>query len=138
LFVVLYEKNCRVFGRFVTRGGQKRDQKNRGRCSAAAKKSTHSLVAFLFFWHGAHCAHGAPCPLSDSDMRHAGRAWAPPRTAPTPTHGVRAPARHKRARGHHRAPITPPEEHTCMVCRRTSALNGRRHKAIEGFGCTRD
>jgi hypothetical protein len=47
--VVLLDFYHRVFGRFVTKGVQKRDKKSRGRCSAAAKtKLTYSRLFLLF------------------------------------------------------------------------------------------
>jgi hypothetical protein len=39
----------RFFGRFVTRGVQKRDKKDRTKFSAAAKKSTYLLTYVTFF-----------------------------------------------------------------------------------------
>jgi hypothetical protein len=40
----------RVFGRFVTRGVQKRHKKNRAKISSASKKSTHLLTSLFFFF----------------------------------------------------------------------------------------
>jgi hypothetical protein len=67
----------RVFGRFVTRGVQKRDKKNRAKISSAPKKSS-SLLASLFFFF-----HGAPWPLalascesiSHIGVWYLGRCW---------------------------------------------------------------
>jgi hypothetical protein len=48
--VVWFDFFYRVFGRFVTRGVQKRDKKNRAKISSASKKSTHSLMSLLLLF----------------------------------------------------------------------------------------
>jgi hypothetical protein len=68
-FVVLFVFFYRVFGRFVTRGVQKRDQKKRAKISSAAKKVS-TYVTFLF-------SHGARRPLVTTNGRRS-KAVDPP------------------------------------------------------------
>jgi hypothetical protein len=52
--VVWFDFVYRVLGRFVTRGVQKRDKKNRAKISSAPKKSSYLLTSlFVFLFRGA-------------------------------------------------------------------------------------
>jgi hypothetical protein len=76
-FVFVFLNSYHVFGRFVTRGVQKRDKNNRAKISSASKKSTYLLTSLLFF-------STAPLPgwvlmwlgATGSDLKRLAATWA--------------------------------------------------------------
>jgi hypothetical protein len=72
----------RVFGRFVTRGVQKRHKKNRAKISSASKKSTYLLTSLFFVFDGPPWPAQSPPPrvrVRDAPLPRSHNALAVPR-----------------------------------------------------------